>query len=244
MTRLLILGANSDVAHAVARKWADSRKTNIILASRDMDALDIKARDLRVRCDATVETVAFDALDTGSHQAFYQKLEPKPDGVILAFGYNGDQQKAQADFDEAGRIIDINFRGAVSILEIIAADFQARQSGFIIAIGSVAGLRGRQSNYIYGAAKGALAIYLSGLRNRLSKSNVRVMTVLPGFIDTKMTAGMDLPQLLTASPGQVAEDIYAAYTKARDGIYTRWFWRWIMLIIRSIPEPLFKRLSL
>lgn len=242
--RLLILGANSDVAHAVARKWAGKQKADIILASRDMAALELKARDLRVRCEATVETAAFDALDTRSHQAFYQGLDPKPDGVVLAFGYNGDQQKAQEDFDEAGRIIDINFRGAVSILEIIAADFQTRRSGFIIAIGSVAGLRGRQSNYIYGAAKGALAVYLSGLRNRLNKAGVRVMTVLPGFIDTKMTAGMDLPQLLTASPEQVAEDIYAAHVKAKERIYTRWFWRWIMLIIRHVPEPIFKRLKM
>lgn len=242
--RLLLLGANSDVAHAVARKWAGKQKADIILASRDMAALELKAQDLRVRCEATVETAAFDALDTCSHRTFYQNLDPKPDGVVLAFGYNGDQQKAQEDFEEAGRIIDINFRGAVSILEIIAADFQTRRSGFIIAIGSVAGLRGRQSNYIYGAAKGALAVYLSGLRNRLSKAGVRVMTVLPGFIDTKMTAGMDLPQLLTASPEQVAEDIHAAHVKTKDRVYTRWFWRWIMLIIRAIPEPLFKRLSL
>ena len=108
----------------------------------------------------------------------------------------------------------------------------------------MAGLRGRQSNYIYGAAKGALKIYLDGLRNRLFKSRVRVLTVLPGFIDTKMTTGMDLPKVLTATADQVADDIYAAFKKGKDRIYTRWFWRWIMLIIRAVPEPIFKRLSL
>ena len=242
--RLLILGANSDVAHAVARKFACETKADLILASRSLEALEIKASDIRVRCRVDVQAVAFDALDTESHAAFYAGLTPKPDGVVLAFGYNGEQQRAQEDFNEAARIIDTNFRGAVSILEIIAADFQARRSGFIIAVGSVAGLRGRRSNYIYGAAKGALAIYLDGLRNRLFKANVRVMTVLPGFIDTKMTAGMDLPGMLTATTDQVAEDIYTAHQKDKDRIYTRWFWRWIMLIIRAIPAPVFNRLSL
>jgi len=108
----------------------------------------------------------------------------------------------------------------------------------------VAGLRGRQSNYIYGAAKGALAIYLDGLRNRLYKDHVRVMTVLPGFIDTKMTADLDLPAMLTATPAQVAADIYKAYLKGKDRIYTRWFWRWIMLIIRAMPSFLFNRIAL
>ena len=108
----------------------------------------------------------------------------------------------------------------------------------------MAGERGRQSNYIYGAAKAALTTYLSGLRNRLSKSNVHVITVLPGFIQTKMTAAMALPALLTATPRQVAEEIHAAWAKSRNIIYTRWFWRWIMAIIKLIPETVFKRLSL
>jgi decaprenylphospho-beta-D-erythro-pentofuranosid-2-ulose 2-reductase len=242
--RLLILGANSDVAHAVAQKWACAEKADLVLASRDLAALDLKARDLRARGSGFVEIAHFDALDYDGHAVFYHNLSPKPDGVVLAFGYNGLQHKAQEDFSEAARIIDTNFKSAVSILEIVAADFQSRRTGFIIAIGSVAGLRGRQSNYVYGAAKGALAIYLDGLRNRLCKHNVRVMTVLPGFIDTKMTAGMNLPGLLTATPAQVAGDIYAAHLNAKDRIYTRWFWRWIMVVIRAIPAPLFNRLSL
>jgi decaprenylphospho-beta-D-erythro-pentofuranosid-2-ulose 2-reductase len=241
---ILILGANSDVAHAVAKKLACTEKADLYLASRDLEQLESKARDIRVRCDVQVNTLAFDATDTRSHADFYNHLNPKPDGVVLAFGYNGVQERAQADFAEAGCIIDTNFRGAVSILEVVAADFEKRCTGFIIAISSVAGLRGRQSNYIYGAAKGALKIYLDGLRNRLFKSRVRVLTVLPGFIDTKMTTGMDLPKVLTATADQVADDIYAAFKKGKDRIYTRWFWRWIMLIIRAVPEPIFKRLSL
>ena len=242
--RLLILGANSDVAEATARQFAQSAKADLILASRNLELLEKKVRDIQTRYDVNARAVAFDALNRASHAAFYQQLDPKPDGVVLAFGCMQDQQTAQADVGVAQKIIDTNFSGAVSILEIIAADFQERGRGFIIAIASVAGDRGRQSNYIYGAAKGALGIYLSGLRNRLSGHGIRVITVLPGFIRTKMTDDLDLPPLLTATPRQVAEDIFRAYTKSKDVIYTRWFWRWIMTVIRAIPEPIFKRLSL
>ena len=116
--------------------------------------------------------------------------------------------------------------------------------GFIVGISSVAGERGRQSNYIYGAAKGALSVYLSGLRNRLHKDGVRVITVLPGFIRTKMTEHLDLPENLMAEPAEVAEDIYTAYKKGKEIIYTKWLWRWIMAIIKAIPETVFKRLKL
>ncbi len=241
---LLILGGNSDVAHAVALKFAANANADIILASRNMALLEKKAKDIEIRHNTRVHAVAFDAADPNSHARFYRQLDPRPDVVVAAFGYLGDQGIAQKDGVEARRIIETNFTGAVSILEIAAADFEARGKGTIIGIGSVAGLRGRQSNYVYGAAKGALGIYLSGLRNRLSKRGVHVITVLPGFIDTKMTAGMGLPALLTATPEQVADDIYEAYQKSYNTIYTRWFWRWIMAIIRTIPEPLFKRLSL
>ncbi|MEJ2662130.1 MAG: SDR family NAD(P)-dependent oxidoreductase, partial [Desulfobacteraceae bacterium] len=190
---LLILGANSDVANAVARQFAAGAQADLFLASRDVALLAKKARDIEIRHDVTARALAFDAVDTATHQAFYDALDPKPDGVIAAFGYLGDQISAQSDFAEAQRIIQTNFTGAVSILEIVAADFQRRGRGFIIGISSVAGERGRQSNYFYGAAKGALSIYLSGLRNRMSKHRVRVITVLPGFIRTKMTQSLPLP---------------------------------------------------
>ena len=241
---LLILGANSDLADAVARQFAAGAKADLLLASRDVALLKKKARDIEIRHDVTARALAFDAADTATHQAFYEALDPKPDGVIAAFGYLGDQNRAQSDFAEAHKIIQTNFTGAVSILEIVAADFQRRGQGFIVGIGSVAGERGRQSNYFYGAAKGALGIYLSGLRNRLNKHRVRVITVLPGFMRTKMTQSLALPGLLTAAPEQAAADIYRAYCKSRDVVYTRWFWRWIMAVIKAIPEPLFKRLSL
>jgi len=241
---LLILGGNSDVAHAVALQFAAKANANITLASRNLELLEKKAKDIEIRHGTQVRAVSFDAADTDSHISFYDQLTPKPDVVVVAFGYLGDQAQAQSEAEEARRIIETNFTGAVSILELAATDLETRRKGTIIGIGSVAGLRGRQSNYLYGAAKGALGIYLSGLRNRLSKCGVHVVTVLPGFIDTKMTAGMGLPGILTATPQQVAKDIFDAYQKSKNTIYTRWFWRWIMAIIRLIPEPLFKRLSL
>jgi decaprenylphospho-beta-D-erythro-pentofuranosid-2-ulose 2-reductase len=242
--QLLILGANSEVAGAVARKFAQEERANVYLASRDLGLLQKQARDLEIRYQVKAQPLWFDAVDYAAHEAFYGRLDPKPDGVLLAFGYLGDQTKAQEDFQEARQIIETNFLGAVSILEIVAQDFARRGHGFIVGISSVAGERGRQSNYIYGAAKGALSIYLSGLRNRLHKRGVRVITVLPGFIRTKMTEHLDLPEKLMAEPGEVAEDIYTVFKKGKEIIYTKCLWRWIMVIIKAIPEKIFKRLKL
>jgi short-subunit dehydrogenase len=241
---LLILGANSDVAHYIAKIFAQYEHANLYLASRDLELLQKKARDIEVRYRVKAEALFFDATDYASHNDFYEKLDPKPYGIILVFGYLGGQQKAQQDFREAKHIIETNFMGAVSILEIIASDFERRGHGFIVGMSSVAGERGKQSNYIYGSAKAALSVYLSGLRNRLCKSNGQVITVLPGFIRTKMTENLDLPERLMAEPEEVAEDIYNAYKKGKDVVYSKWFWKWIMMIIRAIPEKMFKKMHL
>jgi len=242
--RLLILGANSDVAQEIARKFAQAEKADLYLASRDAELLQSQARDLKIRYGVAATPLSFHATAYAMHEEFYAGLDPKPDGAVLAFGYLGDQTQAQKDYPEARKIMETNYLGAVSILEIVASHFERRGHGFIIGISSVAGLRGRQSNYIYGSAKGALALYLSGLRQRLKKSNVRVITVLPGLVRTKMTEGLELPEWLSCEPWEVAEDVYKGYQKGRDLIYTRWYWRWIMLIIRLIPETIFKRLRL
>jgi short-subunit dehydrogenase len=241
---LLVLGANSDIARAIARRFAETEQANLYLASRQLETLRKKAKDIEIRYQVEVRALFFDATDYDSHLEFYQSLDPKPDGVVVAFGYLGDQLKAQHDFQEVERIVETNFLGAVSILGIVGPDFEKRGHGFIIGISSVAGQRGRQSNYVYGSAKGGLTVYLSGLRNRLCKHNVRVITVLPGFVQTKMTDNLNLPGLLTAKPEEVAEDIYGAYKKGKDVVYSKWFWKWIAFIIESIPEPLFKRLRL
>ena len=164
--------------------------------------------------------------------------------VVCVFGYMGDQLLARTDFDEVRKTIDVNYTGAVSILNVVADDFESRGQGAIIGISSVAGDRGRQSNYMYGSAKAGFTAYLSGLRNRLEKAGVHVMTVKPGFCRTKMTESLELPAALTAEPEQVASAIFNGLKDKRNVIYTRWMWRWIMLVIKCIPEFIFKKLGM
>jgi len=240
---LLVLGANSDIAMAVAHVFAGQAGAAVCLASRDVQSLEKKARDIALRYQVKATALPFDALDFASHRAFYDGLDPKPDVVLLAFGTMPDQKAAERDFSLARHCLDVNFTGAMSILEIVAADFESKGRGCIIALSSPAGLRGRKTNYVYGAAKGALEVCLSGLRQRLFASGARVLTVLPGFVNTKMTEGMDLPQRLVAEPEEVAKDIYAAYVRNKDVVYSRWIWRWIMCIIRHVPERIFKRMN-
>ena len=243
MSYVLIIGAKSDIAKATAREYA-KHGYDLYLAARNVNELEEFANDVIVRTQRTVKLVELDILDYKSHQAFYEQLEEKPLGVISAIGYLGEQEKAQSDFEEAQRIMDTNYTGVVSLFNIIADDFEHRRSGFMVGISSVAGDRGRKSNYIYGSAKAALTAYLSGLRNRLYDAQVHVMTVKPGFVATKMTEGMDLPEKLTAQPEEVAEDIYKAQQKGKNVLYTKWIWRWVMLIIKMIPEWKFKGMSI
>jgi short-subunit dehydrogenase len=243
MKNVLILGATSDMAQAMARKFA-AEGWSLSLAALETDLLEPIAGDLRVRYRVAVDAYSFDATDFDGHRAFYESLARKPDTVICVFGYMGDQQEARTNRDEVRRTIDVNFAGAVSILNVVAEDFEKRGAGTIVGISSVAGDRGRQSNYIYGSAKAGFTVYLSGLRNRLAASGVHVMTVKPGFCRTKMTENMDLPEALTATPGQVAEAVFNGLEKKRNTVYVLWMWRWIMLVIRHIPEAVFKKMKL
>ena len=217
---------------------------DLYLAARNVEELKEFAQDVITRTQKDVQLVELDILDYASHQAFYDNLKEKPLSIISAVGYLGDQEKAQSDFKEAQKIMDTNYTGVVSLFNIIADDFEKRRSGFIVGISSVAGDRGRKSNYIYGSAKAALTAYLSGLRNRLYESQVHVVTVKPGFVATKMTEDMDLPEKLTAEPEAVAEDIYKAQQKGKNVLYTKWIWKWVMLIICNIPEFQFKKMSI
>lgn len=241
---VLILGATSAIARATAVAFA-ARGDDLYLASRDEEELRRIASDLRLRYGVEVHYGLFDAEATDTHEAFFKSVVtamPNLSCVVLAFGYLGDQQAAR-DFSVGAKIISSNFTGAASILSHCANYFEPLHYGFIIGISSVAGDRGRQSNYVYGAAKGALSLYLQGLRNRLYSSGVRVITIKPGFVDTAMTYG--LPGLfLVASPQSIGERIVAALEKSDDVVYLPWFWRYIMLIIKHIPEPIFKRMRL
>ncbi len=243
MSYVLIIGAKSDIAKATAREYAKNGY-DLYLAARNLDELEEFAKDITIRTQQKVKLVELDILNYQSHQVFYDNLDEKPLGVISAIGYLGEQEKAQSDFSEAQKIMDTNYTGVVSLFNIIANDFEKRKSGFMVGISSVAGDRGRKSNYIYGSAKAALTAYLSGIRNRLYDSQVHVLTVKPGFVATKMTEDMDLPEKLTAQPEAVAKDIYYAQQKGKNVLYTKWIWRWVMLIIRNIPEIIFKRMSI
>jgi decaprenylphospho-beta-D-erythro-pentofuranosid-2-ulose 2-reductase len=243
MPTVLILGAASDMAVAVARKYA-AAKYDLLLAARNTARLDSLASDLKIRYNVNCNLVEFDALDYASHASFYNSLPQVPEVVVCVFGYLGDQDKAMQDWNHASQIIQSNYTGAVSVLNIVAASFVSRGSGTIVGISSVAGDRGRKSNYIYGSAKAGFTAYLSGLRNDLFHKGVHVMTVLPGFVNTNMTSGLKLPPLLTAQPGEVATAIFNAAKSKKNIIYVKWMWRWIMLIIRNIPEFMFKKMKL
>ena len=243
MSYVLILGAKSDIAKALAREYA-KHGYDLYLAARNSRELEPLVQDIFTRTQRTVKLLELDVLAYDSHQAFYDQLEEKPLGVISAVGYLGNQKNAQSNFNEARKIIDTNFTGVVSLLNITADDFEKKRSGFIIGISSVAGDRGRKSNYLYGSAKSALTTYLSGLRNRLYYAQVHVLTVKPGFVETKMTEGMNLPEKLTAQPEEVAKDVYKAQQNRKNVIYTKWKWYWLMLIIKMIPEWKFKGMSI
>jgi decaprenylphospho-beta-D-erythro-pentofuranosid-2-ulose 2-reductase len=231
------------MAVAIARKFA-ANGYNIQLAARNSERLRPLQTDLAIRSSITCTIHEFDATQPATHAAFLPSLPTLPDMTICVFGYLGDQQLAESDWTECIRILQTNYIGAVSILNLIANEYASKGSGLIAGISSVAGERGRQSNYFYGSAKAGFTAYLSGLRNRLFHKNVHVLTVQPGFVYTKMTENMPLPGLLTATPEQVAAVVYRAVLKKKNVVYVKGFWRWIMLIIKSIPEFMFKKLKL
>jgi decaprenylphospho-beta-D-erythro-pentofuranosid-2-ulose 2-reductase len=242
-----VLGATSAIARATAHAFARDGYA-VVLGAHDAAENELVAADIRTRFDVVAHALPFDAGDFGSHDAFLDGCEEAlgglPTGFVLCFGYMAEQADCQQDFELLRKTIDINVTGTASILEKIAGRFEARKSGFITVLSSVAGDRGRQSNYIYGAAKAGLSAYLQGLRNRLYKSNVQVTTVKPGFVDTKMTYGLPLPGPLVASPEAAGQAIYRATVKGKNEVYVPFFWRHIMLIIKYIPEWQFKKMGL
>ncbi len=240
---VLVLGATSAIGRAVAQEFAAAGH-DLILAGRDPQETARSAADLRVRHGVKVVVREFDAEAFDSHARFFEfcvnEVSGGLQGVVLCHGYMAEQADAQRDFELARRMIDVNYTSAVSILNLAANYFEQRRGGFIAAVSSVAGDRGRQSNYLYGSTKAALSTYLQGLRNRLSKAGVCVLTVKPGFVDTAMTYGRP-GMFLVAAPQRVARDIFRGVHKHKDVIYTPWFWWGIMSIIKSVPERIFKK---
>ncbi|HVS97745.1 MAG TPA: SDR family oxidoreductase [Puia sp.] len=243
MPSVLLLGATSDIAVSLARKFASSGYA-VQLAARNAARLQTLQTDISIRYDVPCTFHEFDAARPDTHAVFFASLPVRPDVCISVFGYLGDQVRAESDWEECHRILQVNYIGAVSILNIAATEYAAAGNGIIVGISSVAGERGRRSNYLYGSAKAGFTAYLSGLRNRLYEKGVHVLTVKPGFVDTKMTENMPLPPLLTATPDAVAVAIFAAVRSKKNVLYVKWFWRWIMFLIKCIPEPVFKKMKL
>jgi decaprenylphospho-beta-D-erythro-pentofuranosid-2-ulose 2-reductase len=243
MKNLLIIGGKSDIGKEIEKQFI-CNGFNIVLAGRSIENDNSFVDELSALSNNFIKNINFDICDFQNHKDFYKNINPKPDGVVVVSGYMADQKNAEIDFEESLNTINVNYLGPVSILNIIANEMEKSKKGFIIGISSVAGDRGRRSNYIYGSSKAAFSTYLSGLRNRLSTSNIQVLTVKPGFVYTKMTKHLDLPSILTAKPEKVAIDIFNAYKRRKSILYTRGIWRLIMLIIKIIPESIFRRTNL
>ncbi len=241
----VILGASSAIARAFARIVAQ-RGDTVIVAGRDREDLEALAQDVSVRGAAGVQVLGFDALDTASHAGFAaecRRLIPGRLNVFLAFAAMPEQAAIDKDPTLAVHTINAGFTGAVSVLHHLAPHFEDQQGGIVIALGSVAGDRGRIKNYVYGSAKAGLHAYLQGLRARLFRAGAIVTTVKPGFVDTAMTFGR--PGLfLVAAPEDIALASLRAAEKGREVIYAPFFWTFIMLIIKSIPERIMKKLSI
>nr|AYM52807.1 hypothetical protein [Myxococcus fulvus] len=245
MKKVLVLGATSAIAQATVRLLA-ARGASLYLVGRNAENLDAVAKDAATRGAAKVESKAVDLNDFAVHEALvdgaFQALGGL-DGVVLAHGVLGDQAEAQRSWTATEAVLRTNFLSAASLLTVLANRFEAQKAGTLVVISSVAGDRGRQSNYVYGTSKGALTVFLQGLRNRLAKSNVAVVTVKPGFVDTPMTAHLPKNKLF-ASPEKVARGLLSAADARKNEVYIPGIWAIIMLIIKSIPESVFKKLKL
>lgn len=241
-----IFGATSRIARELALRFAE-RHQDVIILARDAQEAGTIAADASVRTSARAVAETFDALDVPGAPALIARLEAAHgpiDTAVIAFGEMGDQHASEGDPSAMAAVITANFTGAAALAEALASTMAQRKAGAIVAIGSVAGDRGRQSNYVYGSAKGALALYLQGLRNRLvvQKTGVHVLTVKLGFVDTRMTWGL-ATKIPIASPEAASKAIVHALERKRDTMYYPPFWAAIMGIIKAIPEAGFKRTS-
>lgn len=242
----LIAGASSGIARAFARRAA-AANANIVLAGRDRPDMEATAADVRVRFSQRVEVVEFDALRPETYALALARAKsfagPTTLNLFLAFGVMPSQAEMDADAELAARVLETNFNAAVRFLQATVPIFEAQKAGRVVVLGSVAGDRGRLSNYIYGAAKAGLHAYLQGLRARLWRCGVTVTTVKPGPVDTAMTFALGRLPLLV-QPDAVAQICLAAALRGREEVYVPSPWRLIMAILRAIPEKFFKKLSI
>ncbi len=246
MLNILIIGATSAIAGEVAKRFA-AEGARLYLLGRNAERLERIAADLRIRGAESVQTTGFDAKDIESYEKILEKAHASMerfDVVLVAHGTLGDQKKCEMSVEKTLHEIQTNAVSTIAMLTIIANMMEKQKCGTLAIISSVAGDRGRPSNYVYGSAKAAVTTFCEGLRGRLFKSGVHVLTIKPGMVDTPMTEGMELPPMLMAKPEQVARDIVCAIRKKSDIIYTPWYWRYVMSGIVHIPEKFFKKMPL
>ena len=245
MKSIVVFGATSSIAQHVMRNFARD-KASFFLVARNAEKLRTIAEDLKSRGAKNVVVHTGEYLDFIDQRRIMERLDtefPDFDSCVVAYGSLPDQTRCQKSSDALQDALTVNFTSVATLVEQFAAKFEGAGAGTIAVIGSVAGDRGRQSNYVYGSAKGALALYLQGLRNRLFDSGVRVVTIKPGFVDTPMTSHLEQGPLFRSAES-VGSAIYKALKGRADVVYVPWFWCIIMTIIRLIPEFVFKRLKL
>jgi short-subunit dehydrogenase len=245
MKKILIIGATSAIAEAAARLWA-AQGHSLYLLGRNSERLNTIAADLKVRGAGNAQSAVLDMNDFTRHADVLDAAATALSGldiVLIAHGTLGDQKACELDFNTTLRELNTNTISVISLLTHLANRFEAQKHGSIAVISSVAGDRGRQSNYVYGTAKGAVTIFLQGLRNRLQKSGVQVLTIKPGFVDTPMTAEFK-KGLLWVKPEAIAKSILSGIEKRRNVIYAPGFWMAIMAVIKIVPEQIFKKLKL
>lgn len=244
-SNILVVGAASAIAQETAKLFA-SEGARFLLAGRVEEKLRAVGDDLLVRGASGVETYDLDLLDFDEHGSLIQKAAEyleRIDYALITHGYLGNQELANSDFGEANRILRTNYASVVSILLPLVQVLKKQEYGCLAVVSSVAGDRGRPSNYTYGSAKAALSTYLQGLRAALFKKGISVITVKPGWVATPMTRAIK-PNPLMVSPQRAGRAIYRGIRKKRDILYVPGFWRWILAVVKAIPERIFKRLSL
>ena len=247
LRNVLIIGATSTIAEHTARQLV-AHGANVFCVGRDSEKLAAITQDLQVRApQASIGSKAMDLCDSQLHASMLEQAQAAMgslDGVLIAHGTLPDQKACEASVATTRHEIETNALSVISLLTLLGNHFEHQGGGVVAVISSVAGDRGRQSNYVYGSAKGMVTIFLQGLRNRLYKNGTDIVTIKPGFVDTPMTDGLDKSGFLWAQPETIANGAIKAMRKGRHEVYLPRFWWSIMQIIKHVPEAIFKRMSL